>query len=43
MEGESDNIMFPDLVSLYTPAENDFLSRFIDKYLYWAFLVCLFF
>ncbi|KAJ4291769.1 hypothetical protein N0V90_009664 [Kalmusia sp. IMI 367209] len=25
---------FPDLVSLYTPAENDYLSKFVDKFLY---------
>ncbi|KAL1642331.1 hypothetical protein SLS61_009717 [Didymella pomorum] len=25
---------YPDLVSLYTPAENDYLSKFVDKFLY---------
>jgi len=40
---ESDELIFPDLVSLYTPAENDYLSRFVEKFLYFFFLVCLFF
>ncbi|KAI4633975.1 uncharacterized protein J4E87_001144 [Alternaria ethzedia] len=29
---------YPDLVSLYTPAENDYLSRFVDKFFYGFFL-----
>ncbi|KAI4678676.1 uncharacterized protein J4E84_008494 [Alternaria hordeiaustralica] len=33
-----DKITFTDLVSLYTPAENDYLSRFVDKFLYPFFL-----
>jgi hypothetical protein len=41
LDGGKSEIKFPDLVSLYTPAENDFLSRFIDKFLYGCFLVCL--
>jgi hypothetical protein len=34
-------ITLPDLVSLFTPAENDYLSRFVDKFLYPFFLVCV--
>jgi hypothetical protein len=30
---------FPDLVSLFTPAENDYLSKFVDKFLYFFFKV----
>jgi hypothetical protein len=41
LDGEKAETKFPDLVSLYTPAENDYLSRFIDKALYRFFLVCL--
>ena len=41
MVKDGDRMTFTDLVSLYTPAENDYLSRFVDKFLYPLFLVCL--
>lgn len=31
---------YRDLVSLYTPAENDYLSKFVHKFLYPFFTVC---
>ena len=37
---DSNEFICPDLVSLYTPAENDYLSRFVDKFLYYFFEVC---
>ncbi|KAI4659173.1 uncharacterized protein J4E78_005597 [Alternaria triticimaculans] len=38
MKRDGDKMTFTDLVSLYTPAENDYLSRFVDKFLYPLFL-----
>ena len=35
-----EDITVPDLVSLYTPGENDLISRGVDKFLYPFFLVC---
>ena len=40
MKKNGARITYPDLVSLYTPAENDYLSRFVDKFFYGFFLVC---
>ncbi|CAN9400552.1 unnamed protein product [Alternaria alternata] len=38
VEGEEGETTFSDLASLYTPAENDYLSKFVDKFLYPLFL-----
>lgn len=34
-----EDMTVPDLVSLYTPGENDLISRGVDKFLYHFFLV----
>jgi len=40
---EGEDIAMPDLVSLYTPGDNDLISRGVDKFLYPFFLVCFVF
>jgi len=38
LKGKSGEMTRPDLVSLFTPAENDYISKFVDKWLYHFFL-----
>ncbi|UPX16435.1 uncharacterized protein EKO05_0006834 [Ascochyta rabiei] len=37
LRGQETTQTFPDLVSLFTPAENDYISRGVDKFLYFLF------
>lgn len=41
LRGQKTARTFPDLVSLFTPAENDYISRGVDKFLYFLFTVCI--